>query len=209
MATKKKAKPARKRSAAPRRRASRPAAAPAETRTETAPAMEESQGSNNGVLALLVIGLASIIWLLWHGHSQQKVDAPAAAQPSASAPAARSVAPKAAPTAAPKAQAAPTRRATAGAEKELGEPTLTLDRSEEKPMPFRCWRAEGGTAQLEVFGPRNRRVRTVKSDAGAAGWVPLDFDGKDDKGKKLPVGLYFVRPSSQDEQRVMDVWVKG
>jgi flagellar hook assembly protein FlgD len=102
------------------------------------------------------------------------------------------------------------RREAAGAKAhETGEPSLTFDRSESKSFEVRCWRAAASPAQLDIFAPHNRRVRTLKSEAGAAGWIKLPWDGKDESGKKVPTGLYFLRPSQEFEQSVRDIWVKG
>lgn len=203
MATQRKRKGAAKR---PIRRKERPQSPPPKT-FQPAPASLEAPTpapkGRNGLLltALILLAVGTVLW------RQRKEEQPAAPPASAiQAPEARRVA----PTQAPKSEAviakgAP-RRATAG---ESETPPLTFDRSRGGTLSVRCWRPEGGTASLDIFGPRNRRMRRLESPAGEAGWVTLDWDGKDDAGKAVPEGLYWLRPSTQGVQQLRDVWVKG
>jgi hypothetical protein len=171
-----------------------------------APLPSPEAPKRNGLwLALIIAGL--LVAVLWRNQRTAAVNAPMLQAPEGRSPAA--AAPQAAPrperTAAPTAQPS-ARRATAG---EVGAPSLSFDRSTGQPMRVRCWRPEGGQAQLDVFGPRNQRVRSLKSEAGAAGWQSLEWDGKDEQGQAVPAGLYYLRPSSQGVQQVRDVWVEG
>lgn len=198
MATKKKKGPIKKavRKKAPRRRAAAPAAA-------AAPAVQTAPRRNGLWLALLILGL--LLAVIWRGQRKfASHDEPAGQVPEGRSPAA-SVDPGSGPASAPPAQ--PTaRREAAG---ETGEPSLTFDRGEQDALSVRCWRPADGQARLDIFGPRNQRVRTLTSESGEAGWQSLRWDGKDEQGRPVPVGLYFVRPSAQDLQQVRDVWVKG
>ena len=72
----------------------------------------------------------------------------------------------------------------------------------------RAWRPEAGMAELAVFGPRNRRLVLLRSEAGPAGWVKLSWNGKDESGAKAPKGLYYLRPSVKSEQTVEEVWLE-
>lgn len=216
MATKKKKTVARKRAPArrqPIKKRTAPTFAPA-----TAPVLEPTPSQNGGLFLLIAIVLLALGWFLWHS---QQPKAPAAAPavavaPSANAagtpPQARSIAsPVAAPkpTEAPKPAAKAHREAAGAAPTETGAPSLTFDRSLGQPLSVRCWRSEGASAALDVFAPKNRLVRSVKSDPGKAGQVELKWDGKDEQGKKVPGGLYFLRPTQKEEQSIRDVWVKG
>lgn len=195
MATKKKKAPVRKK---PVRKAARKPTAPLPMPVAPAPAPAPSQ--RNGRLLALMIGVL-LLAVLW--RSQRHAEQPDAAM--APAPEGRSIATE--KPAAPKPSPRPTvRRETAG---EAGEPSLEFDRSSGKGLTVRCWRPANGQARLDVFGPRNQKVRSLASEAGAAGWQSLEWDGKDETGKSVPAGLYYIRPSAQDLQQVRDVWVKG
>jgi hypothetical protein len=60
---------------------------------------------------------------------------------------------------------------------------------------FRAATPAGGSARVEVYDVRGRRVsdRTVSF---ASGWQDLDFDGRDGAGRPLPSGVYFYRVTS-------------
>ena len=93
-------------------------------------------------------------------------------------------------------------------------PALAKEKTPVAPAPtasghiVRAWRAEGGIAELAVFGPRNRRVALLHSEAGPAGWVKLSWNGKGDDGGKVPKGLYYLRPSVKSEQIVEELWLE-
>jgi hypothetical protein len=203
MATKKKAKKKAVKRPRPAKRKPARRAAARKLPPPLAPLPSPEAPKRNGLwLALIIAGL--LVAVLWRNQRTAAVDAPMPQAPEGRSPAAAAP-PEAAPR--PERTAAPTaRRATAG---EVGAPSLNFDRSTGQPMRVRCWRPEGGQAQLDVFGPRNQKVRTLTSEAGAAGWQNLDWDGKDEQGKAVPTGLYYLRPSSQGAQQVRDVWVEG
>lgn len=200
-------KAARKRSVVRRPAASAPSPAPL--------AAQSAPPKRNGLmLGLLVIGL--LLAVLWRAQREAPV-APAQAQAEAAATA---PAPEAAPegrsaslaenmprvsASRPKPEAS-IRREAAG---EVGEPSLTFDRSDGGTLSVRCWRPANGRAQLDVFGPRNTKVRSLQSPDGAAGWQTLEWDGKDESGKKVKGGLYYLRPSADGLQQIRDLWVKG
>jgi uncharacterized iron-regulated membrane protein len=221
MATKKKKSASRRApKAGSRRRSSKPAVKAASASIETV------ETSSNGLFfALLFVGLVGLSWLGMRSCAVKPpvpavpavttapAAAPAVAAKPAQAPAARSVAPAAAQKVAAAKAKPSARRESAGAKAsasaETGAPSLTFDRGQKGAFEVRCWRSAANPAQLDVFAPRNRLVRTLKSEAGAAGWVKLEWDGKDTDGKKVPVGLYFLRPSQENEQSIRDIWVKG
>lgn len=224
MATKKKKTATPKRAPARRKPVKRqlaPTLSPA-----TAPLPETGPSQNGGLYLLIAVVLLALGWFVWQRKqaSSPSATAPVVAAPAPAAnaegapPQARSIASPAPAAKAPEptVSAKPMRRETAGSApaakaeaSETGAPSLTYDRSLGQPLSVRAWRSEGGIATLDVFAPKNRLVRSIKSDAGKAGLVELKWDGKDEQGKKVPVGLYFLRPSQKEEQSIRDVWVKG
>jgi len=59
--------------------------------------------------------------------------------------------------------------------------------------------AGAGPARLEIFDAAGRRVATLLDEPVAAGYHELDWDGRDDRGRALPSGIYFARVRSADE----------
>jgi hypothetical protein len=213
MATKKKKKAARKAARkAPRQNPPRRHNAVAKAAPAAAPVVTVVQDPFSFKLPIILAAALVLAWLIVRACTPKAaapvpVPPPAAAPAPAASPEARSVAPApAAPTAeAPKPKSS-AHREDAGSE--TGAPSLTFDRAQEKSLKIRCWRSDGGQAQLDVFGPRNRVVAKLLSESGSAGWVDLAWNGKDAAGKKVPEGLYFLRPSQRAEETVRDVWVK-
>lgn len=225
MATKKKKSAPRKASVKKKPIARRPTIKRPQFAATPEPVVSQSSG-NPLVWVLLILSVLVLGWLYWRTH---QAAAPTPPSPTAIAadgskeagtpPQARSIAPAGAETAAkPAAPAnAAVRRATAGdaapvpanPSAEAGAPSLTFDRSLGQALSVRCWRADGASATLDVFAPKNRKVRSLKSEAGKAGMVEVSWDGKDEQGQKVPAGLYFLRPSQKDAQSIRDVWVKG
>ncbi|MDH4036948.1 MAG: T9SS type A sorting domain-containing protein [Candidatus Krumholzibacteria bacterium] len=50
-----------------------------------------------------------------------------------------------------------------------------------------------GTANVDVFDVAGRRVAARRVDGLNAGWNTIDFDGRDDDGRRLASGVYIVR----------------
>lgn len=225
MATKKKKESAPKRSvkASPRRRAARPAGfAPSPINAQPV-----ERSSNGLFILLLLVGIVILGWLGMRSCRSNSTNlGQSAIAPTSALPPARSTANEAAIAAASAARSKAQASAAAAMAKkqgihrsaadapqqaapETGAPSLTFDRGQSQAFEVRCWRSADSPAQLDVFAPRNRLVRSLKSEAGAAGMVKLKWDGKDEAGKKVPVGLYFLRPSQEGEQSIRDIWVKG
>jgi len=49
--------------------------------------------------------------------------------------------------------------------------------------------------RIDVLGIDGRRLRTLVSAAGRVGGSEVDWDGRDDAGRTLPAGIYFIRLS--------------
>jgi hypothetical protein len=207
MATKKKKKAARK--PAPKRVVrKKPAAKALKPKPASVEISVDSpvESSNALVFVVLALGVMALVWFglnsMKGGSSPAAAPAAAPAPAAANTPEARSIA-----TPAPKAEA-PKAAATAHREDAGSEPALSFDRSLGQALTLRCWRSEGGTAELDVFGEKNRVVRAIVSETGPAAWVDLSWDGKNAKGKKVSQGTYYLRASQKAEQIVRDVQVK-
>jgi hypothetical protein len=78
-------------------------------------------------------------------------------------------------------------------------------------MPFRgevrfaVGMPQAGQARLEVFDVRGRRVRRLWDGDFAAGVNTPVWDGRDDKGRSLGAGLYFVRLQTAQTERSVRV----
>ena len=59
------------------------------------------------------------------------------------------------------------------------------------------------TISASVFDTRGGRVRALGDHRFAAGLASLEWDGRDDRGKPVPPGVYFVELESERER-----WVK-
>jgi Glucose / Sorbosone dehydrogenase/FlgD Ig-like domain len=79
------------------------------------------------------------------------------------------------------------------------------------PVPFRtelqlAFRLPlGGPVRIDVFDARGRRVRRLVEGRYDRGRYPLRWDGRDDGGRDLGSGLYFVRLRITDRERTVRV----
>jgi hypothetical protein len=51
----------------------------------------------------------------------------------------------------------------------------------------------GGKVLLEIYDVRGRRIRRLMDDRLGAGKYQVTWDGKDDRGRALPSGVYLYR----------------
>ena len=69
------------------------------------------------------------------------------------------------------------------------------------PTPFnpkttaRFYVQEAGAVNLEIFNVQGRVVKSFTENR-AAGWMTIDWNGRDDNGSSVPSGLYFLRASN-------------
>ena len=52
---------------------------------------------------------------------------------------------------------------------------------------------------VAIYDARGRRVRGLRRGEGAAGWNTLSWEGRDDRGRVVPSGVYFYRVVAGDE----------
>ena len=60
-------------------------------------------------------------------------------------------------------------------------------------MRLRIALPAAGPASLSVYDLGGRRVRTLLDETRPAGASTVAWDGRDDRGAKLPSGAYFAR----------------
>jgi flagellar hook assembly protein FlgD len=58
-----------------------------------------------------------------------------------------------------------------------------------------------GHVSLNVYGVDGRHIRSLADGVMAAGPHALTWDGRDEKGRPLPSGIYFARLSTEHETR--------
>lgn len=66
--------------------------------------------------------------------------------------------------------------------------------------------ARGGFASLNVFNASGARVRRLLGTAMPSGNIQITWDGKDDRGNKLPSGIYFLKlraPGIADSKKLV------
>jgi len=63
------------------------------------------------------------------------------------------------------------------------------------------------SAKLDLYDVSGRRVRALGSIALPAGGSAVPFDGKDDRGRRLSSGVYFLRLETPEETRSRAIWV--
>jgi len=66
-----------------------------------------------------------------------------------------------------------------------------------------------GRAQIEAFDTAGRLVRSVYAGPVRAGTSDWSWDGRDDSGRPVPNGTYWIRLQAGAETRVAKiVWVR-
>ena len=82
---------------------------------------------------------------------------------------------------------------------ELPASGLKLDLGEPAPNPFRlsidiCYSlAHSGLLNLKVYDVSGRPVKTLSSGIKASGYYAVTWDGRDDLGRAVAPGVYFIR----------------
>ncbi|HEU4928332.1 MAG TPA: FlgD immunoglobulin-like domain containing protein, partial [Candidatus Krumholzibacteria bacterium] len=98
-------------------------------------------------------------------------------------------------------QSSPSNEASVGATTGVGNlpPVSALTVLPNHPNPFteRTELSVGlpskADIRVEMFDVAGRRVRAISLEQRAAGWQRVPFDGRDDRGRPLPSGVYFYR----------------
>jgi hypothetical protein len=160
---------------------------------------------------LLIIGAlvlaASVVSILF--RPTQRPSAPAG---ETTLPPARKAASQAAPGAEPPSPSASTlspgglplqKRASAP------EDAMVWDRASSKKQPeFRIVRSDSGSAEVRIFKKGNKSVRLLKAGPGAEKTVSLFWDGKDEGGRSVAAGTYYVRISGAHGDMVEEIVIK-
>lgn len=68
------------------------------------------------------------------------------------------------------------------------------------PVRFRGVIPAGGELRVRLFSVNGRLVREWKPEADGAGPVEWMWDGRDDRGRTVPPGLYFYRAEAAGRQ---------
>lgn len=56
---------------------------------------------------------------------------------------------------------------------------------------------QGGAAEVAIYDVTGARVRRLDTSHPSPGFVPLQWDLRDDRGRAVRPGLYFVRASAR------------
>jgi hypothetical protein len=70
-------------------------------------------------------------------------------------------------------------------------------------IALRCPVRAGGI--VEVFDVTGQRVRTLHRGVLPAGEVPIEWAGTDDRGRRVPAGVYLLRASQRGERAVVRI----
>ena len=62
--------------------------------------------------------------------------------------------------------------------------------------------ATRGVISVQVYDVMGRLVRNVARGVYDPGYYTVHWDGKDDIGRKVPAGVYFVKFKADDYQKV-------
>ena len=94
-----------------------------------------------------------------------------------------------------------------------GATTLTLEPPVPNPASVRATigfaLARRGMATLRIYGPGGQRVRTLVDGEREAGAHHATWDGRDDRGAPVPVGVYFARLETSAGARTRRiVWLR-
>jgi flagellar hook assembly protein FlgD len=64
------------------------------------------------------------------------------------------------------------------------------------PTSFRLNLFKPGSVELRVFDLEGRRVRRLVDEVQHGGWRELAWDGRDENGRRVATGIYFVEMGS-------------
>jgi FlgD Ig-like domain len=199
--------PSRPRRSAARRTAAPSVQAPVPPAPTPPPDAEPGRSVSYGPM---ILALAVVLSLAWWALKRKGPDMGTAQTPAlASAPTAVPTSAPAPATPVAAAQPAEPAQATAPSHKHQHSDETVVSFENGKTWSVRCWRTADAQASLDIFGRRNKHVRSVLSAAGPQGWQELSWDGRDDQGNLVPKGEYYALPSQKNEQMVLDLRVKN
>ena len=70
------------------------------------------------------------------------------------------------------------------------------------PATMLSWtQARDGQVTVDMFDARGRRVTRLLDEPQVSGSHSLRWEGRDDRGRRLPSGVYFVRVRALGEMR--------
>ena len=68
---------------------------------------------------------------------------------------------------------------------------------------------QAGPVDIGVYSIAGAKVRSIQTQASAAGWVQVSWNGVGDDGQTVPSGVYFLRAhSGQHSETVRAVLLK-
>lgn len=79
--------------------------------------------------------------------------------------------------------------------------------SQSTTIEFAVPEAEGGSLALEVYDMLGRQVRTLVREESFLGTGAVSWDGRDDRGRVVPAGVYIIRLSATGRQETIRVLV--
>lgn len=62
-----------------------------------------------------------------------------------------------------------------------------------------------GRTTLSIYDAKGRKVRSLADQVRVAGWNAVEWDGRDDKGRDVRAGTYFVRLEAAEGQKTEKV----
>jgi hypothetical protein len=77
------------------------------------------------------------------------------------------------------------------------------------PNPFnpktsvRLYAPAPGSVTLDVYTVAGAKVRTIQARAEAAGWMQVNWNGRDDAGQAAPSGVYFMRAQAGEQSETV------
>jgi flagellar hook assembly protein FlgD len=84
-----------------------------------------------------------------------------------------------------------------------------LERSAGTGVSLDCWGTPNEGAQLVVFNAHNKKMKAIGLPPATEGWQKISWDGTDEQGNAVPAGTYYLLPSQDKEQTIVEIQVKN